>query len=64
MLEKNDWLGVGYIPRDMGTSDGLANAMSSANMRDLLTRNTFRIADEEKIRKLGKKKGRPHLNAI
>ena len=46
---------VGYIPGDMDTSDGPTKAMSSANMRNLLTRNTFRIATEEKenqIRKL------------
>ena len=42
-LDQNDWLIVGYIHGDMDTADGLTRAMSSANMRNLLTRNTSRI---------------------
>ena len=45
-LGKNDWLSVGYISGDMSTSGGLNKAISSANMRNLLTRNTFRIVTE------------------
>ena len=61
-LDQNDWLGVCYIPGDMNTSGGLTKAMSSANMRHLLSDNTFRIVTEEKRRKLGKR--RPCPNAI
>ena len=41
-------MGVCYIPGDMNTSDGLTKDMSSANIRGPLTRNTVRIATEEK----------------
>ena len=47
-LGRNDWLSVCYIPGDMNTPDGLTNAASSANIRNLLTRDTFRIVTESK----------------
>ena len=40
---------------DMGTSGGLTNAMSSANMRNLLTGNTCRIVTEDKKQEIRKK---------
>ena len=46
-IEKNSWLVVGDIPVDINTSDGLAKSLSSANLIDLLSGNTFRIATEE-----------------
>ena len=59
---QHDWFGFGYIHGDMNTSDGLTNAMSSSNMRSLLTSNTFRIVTEEKRMKLGKRC--PQLNTM
>ena len=61
-LDQNSWLSVGYIPGDMNTSDGLTKAMSSANMRNLLTRNTFRIVTEWKKQEIRKRC--PRINTI
>ena len=58
-LEKNGLLSVGYIPGVMDTSDGLTKSMSSANMRNLLTRNTMRIVTEEKKKEIRKKMPAP-----
>ena len=44
-----------FIPWDMITSGGLTKAMSSANMRNLLTDNTSRIVTEEKKKEISKK---------
>ena len=51
-LEQNDWLIVGYIPVDMNTSVGITRAMSSANIRNLLTRNNPRIVAECKKKEI------------
>ena len=48
------WIGVGYIPGGLNTSDGLAKIMSSANLRSLLAGNTFQIVTEQMKTKLGK----------
>ena len=48
----NAWRGVCYIPGDMHTSGGLTKATSSVNMRNLLTRNTYRIVTERGVKKL------------
>ena len=61
-LAKNDWLSVGYIPGALNTSGGLTKAMSSTNLRGLLTRNTFRIVTEWESMKLGKEC--PYLSDI
>ena len=50
----NPWLGVGYIPGGLNTSDGLAESTSSVNLGSLLTENTFQIAKEQMKTKLGK----------
>ena len=31
----NNWLIAGYIPGDIGTSDGITKSLSSANLRNL-----------------------------
>ena len=43
----NPWLGVGYTPGGLNTSDGLAKSMSSVNLGSLLAVNTFQIATEQ-----------------
>ena len=43
----------------MNTSDGLTKAMSSANMRNLLTVDTFRIVTEETQNAIRKKRPAP-----
>ena len=45
-LEQNEWLGVGDIPGDINTSDGLAKSLSSVNLRNLLAGDLFRIFTE------------------
>ena len=50
----NPWLGVGYIPDGLNTSDGMAKSMSSVNLRSLLAENTFQIVTEQMKTKLGK----------
>ena len=51
----NPWLGVGYIPGELNTSDSMAKSMSSVNLRSLLAENTFQIVTEQVKIKLGKK---------
>ena len=41
----NPWLGVGYIPGELNTSDGLAKSMNSANLRSLLAGKYFSNCD-------------------
>ena len=43
----NPWLGVGYIPGELNTSDSMAKSMSSVNLRSLLAENTFQIVTEQ-----------------
>ena len=43
----NPWLGVGYIPGDLNTSDGMAKSMSSVNLRSLMAENIFQIVTEQ-----------------
>ena len=38
-LGQNSWLGVGYIPGDINTSDGPTEILSSAELRNILARN-------------------------
>ena len=49
------WLGVGYIPGGLNTSDGLAKSMSSANLRSLMAENTFQIVTEQMKNQIRKK---------
>ena len=51
----NPWLGVGYIPGDLNTSDGMTKSMASVNLRNLLAGNTFQIVTEEMEDKIRKK---------
>ena len=51
----NPWLGVGYIPGDLNTSDGMTKSMTSVNLRNLLAGNTFQIVTEEMKDKIRKK---------
>ena len=50
----NPWVGVGYIPGGLNTSDGMAKSMSSVNLRSLLAGNTFQIVTDQMKIKLGK----------
>ena len=50
----NPWLGVGYIPGGLNTSDSMTKSMSSVNLRSLLAENTFQIVTEQMKTKLGK----------
>ena len=43
----NPWIGVGYIPGELNTSDGMAKSMTSANLRYLMAGDTYQIATEE-----------------
>ena len=43
----NPWLGVGYIPGDLNTSDGMTKSMSSVNLRSLMAENTSQIVTEQ-----------------
>ena len=51
----NPWLGVGYIPGDLNTSDGMAKSMSIVNLRSLLLGNTSQIATEQIKNQIRKK---------
>ena len=51
----NPWLGVGYIPGELNTSDSMTKSMSSANLRSLLAENTFQIATEQMKNQIRKK---------
>ena len=48
-------MSLGYINGATNTSDGLTKAMSSANMRNLVTRNTSRIVTAEKKKEIKKR---------
>ena len=51
----NPWLGVGYIPGGLNTSDGMTESMSSVNLRSLLAENTFQIVTDQKETQIRKK---------
>ena len=47
-IDQNSWFCVGFTPGDMDPSDGLTIKLSSANIQDLLARNSTRIVTEGK----------------
>ena len=51
----NPWLGVGYIPGDLNTSDGMTKSMSSVNLRSLIAENIFQIVTEQMKNQIRKK---------
>ena len=51
----NPWLGVGYIPGELNTSDSMTKSMSSVNLRSLLAENTFQIVTEQMKNQIRKK---------
>ena len=51
----NPWIGVGYIPVALNTSDGMAESMSGANLRSFLAENTSQIVTEQMKNQIRKK---------
>ena len=42
-IQKNNWLGAGYIHGDINTPDGITKILPSVDLRSLLAGGTFRI---------------------